>query len=82
MAYWCIASAPLLAGTDIVRATNETLAILTAAEYGPFCNSFFIVDPGSSGFPLPSCAHRDVSPVPGDGIHHVVLIGAPLGSCT
>ena len=33
MAYWCIASAPLLAGTDIVHATNATLAILTAAEY-------------------------------------------------
>ena len=33
MAYWCVVSAPLLAGTDIVRATTETLAILTAAEY-------------------------------------------------
>jgi hypothetical protein len=33
MAYWCIASAPILAGTDIVHASNETLAILTAAEY-------------------------------------------------
>jgi len=33
MAYWCIASAPLLAGNDIVHATNKTLEILTAAEY-------------------------------------------------
>ena len=29
---WCIASAPLLAGNDIVHASNETLRILTAAE--------------------------------------------------
>ena len=29
---WCIAGAPLLAGTDIVHASNETLAILTAPE--------------------------------------------------
>ena len=36
MAYWCIVSAPLLAGNDIVHATNETLQILTAAEYAPF----------------------------------------------
>lgn len=28
---WCIAAAPLLAGTDIVHASNDTLAILTAA---------------------------------------------------
>ena len=32
-AYWCIASAPLLAGTDIVHASNETLAILTNKGY-------------------------------------------------
>lgn len=29
---WCIVSAPLLAGTDVVHATNDTLAILTAPE--------------------------------------------------
>jgi alpha-galactosidase len=28
----CVASAPLLAGTDVVHASNETLAILTAPE--------------------------------------------------
>ena len=32
-AYWCIAAAPLLAGTDIVHASNETLAILTNKRY-------------------------------------------------
>jgi hypothetical protein len=31
-ALWCIAGAPLLAGTDIIHASNETLAILTAQE--------------------------------------------------
>jgi len=31
-ALWCIAGAPLLAGTDIVHASNETLAIFTAPE--------------------------------------------------
>merc|ERR1719313_2374198 len=31
-ALWCIAGAPLLAGTDIVHASAETLAILTAPE--------------------------------------------------
>ena len=29
---WCIASAPLLAGNDIVHASDETLRILTAPE--------------------------------------------------
>eukprot|EP00750_Incisomonas_marina_P011167 INCI16350.5.p1 GENE.INCI16350.5~~INCI16350.5.p1 ORF type:complete len:812 (+),score=130.53 INCI16350.5:666-3101(+) len=32
MALWCIAGAPLLAGTDIVHASNETLAILSNPE--------------------------------------------------
>ncbi|EDQ89811.1 uncharacterized protein MONBRDRAFT_7758 [Monosiga brevicollis MX1] len=31
-ALWCIASAPLLAGTDLIHASNTTLAILTAPE--------------------------------------------------
>eukprot|EP00730_Choanoeca_flexa_P020240 TRINITY_DN9898_c0_g3_i1.p1 TRINITY_DN9898_c0_g3~~TRINITY_DN9898_c0_g3_i1.p1 ORF type:complete len:875 (+),score=209.98 TRINITY_DN9898_c0_g3_i1:2-2626(+) len=31
-ALWCVTSAPLLAGTDVVHASNETLAILTAPE--------------------------------------------------
>ena len=29
---WCLAGAPLLAGTDIEHASAETLAILTAPE--------------------------------------------------
>ena len=29
-ALWCLASAPLLAGTDLIHASNDTLAILTA----------------------------------------------------
>eukprot|EP00050_Salpingoeca_kvevrii_P007394 m.295919 g.295919 ORF g.295919 m.295919 type:complete len:914 (+) comp13288_c0_seq1:1-2742(+) len=29
-ALWCLASAPLLAGTDLIHASNETLALLTA----------------------------------------------------
>lgn len=32
MTLWCIAGAPLLAGTDLVHATNETLAILANPE--------------------------------------------------
>ena len=41
---------------------------------------FLYVDPVSSGFPLLVCAHRDASPVLGDAIHNIVLIGAPSGS--
>jgi alpha-galactosidase len=32
MTLWCIAGAPLLAGTDLIHATNETLAILANVE--------------------------------------------------
>ena len=32
MALWCISSAPLLAGTDLIHASKETLAILTNTE--------------------------------------------------
>jgi len=32
MALWCIAGAPLLIGTDLIHASNTTLAILTNAE--------------------------------------------------
>ena len=32
MTMWCIAGAPLLAGTDLIHATNETLAILANRE--------------------------------------------------
>lgn len=32
MSLWCIASAPLLVGTDLVHASNETLRILTNRE--------------------------------------------------
>ena len=42
---------------------------------------YFLFDPVSSAFPLLSCAHRDVSSVLGDDIHHIVLIGALLGRC-
>eukprot|EP00055_Hartaetosiga_balthica_P012985 m.64883 g.64883 ORF g.64883 m.64883 type:complete len:906 (-) comp8128_c0_seq1:94-2811(-) len=31
-ALWCIMSSPLLAGTDLIHASNETLSILTAQE--------------------------------------------------
>lgn len=31
-ALWCVASAPLLAGTNIINATAQTLEILTATE--------------------------------------------------
>lgn len=32
MTLWCIAGAPLLAGTDLIHASNDTLAILANAE--------------------------------------------------
>lgn len=32
MTLWCIAGAPLLAGTDLVHISNETLAILANVE--------------------------------------------------
>jgi alpha-galactosidase len=32
MTMWCIAGAPLLAGTDLIHASNETLAILANRE--------------------------------------------------
>jgi hypothetical protein len=32
MTLWCIAGAPLLAGTDLVHASKETLAILANIE--------------------------------------------------
>eukprot|EP01052_Picozoa_sp_SAG31_P012978 SAG31_NODE_770_length_12217_cov_2.855174_14_plen_174_part_00 len=32
MSMWCIAGAPLLAGTDVVHASNQTLAILANQE--------------------------------------------------
>merc|ERR1712146_647041 len=32
MALWCVAGAPLLAGTDLIHADNQTLSILTNPE--------------------------------------------------
>ena len=32
MTLWCISGAPLLAGTDLIHASNETLAILANKE--------------------------------------------------
>jgi alpha-galactosidase len=36
-ALWCVAGAPLLAGTDLVHADAQTLSILTAKELIEVC---------------------------------------------
>ena len=39
----------------------------------------FILNRGFPAFPLLFCSHRDLSPVLGDDVHHIVLIGVPFG---
>ena len=75
---WDVGTASRRASIDTGhRAGIEALALSAEARY-QFCNSYFNFDPGSSAFPLLFCSHRDDTPILGDDIHHIVLIGAPF----
>ena len=63
-----------------VKAVGGSSGSSTPTLYVESGNTFFYFDWVTSGFPLPSCSRRDVSPVLGDGIHYIVLSGAPFGS--
>ena len=56
-------------------AYDEVELNITYGKFGKLSNVLTRFLPGSLSY---SYAHRDVSPMLGDDIHHIVLIGAPF----
>jgi hypothetical protein len=68
---------PLQAISFIATSTTDCLSLDYEVRHKFAILSFIF--PISSAFPSCSCRDDIVSPVPGDNIHYIVLIGAPSG---